>query len=214
MSQASDSAQARQRAGFAGGNQTRIAHDIGRHGCALNYPGLTDPRLDRSPSRPLHPRMLCGPAASTPAAREPASRGSHPRASSPPTRCALSCWPAPLRRPWSACVPGARTHVPSRVGRLRACRSTAIAPAMRRLRMYLAPRLLVRPGRSLPPIEFCHDIIPSHLQHPSEFKGLHLEVPNGARLVQVYVDRLLTQHIAALHSTLLLALSAFGGQIV
>ena len=34
--------------------------------CALNYSGLPDPRLDRSPSRPLHPRMLNGLAAPMP----------------------------------------------------------------------------------------------------------------------------------------------------
>jgi hypothetical protein len=31
----------------------------------LNYPDLSDPRLDRSPSHPLHPRMLNGLAAPT-----------------------------------------------------------------------------------------------------------------------------------------------------
>src|SRR5215213_8366389 len=55
----------------------------------------------------------------------------------------------------------ARTHSPSRVGRLRAWRSTATAPAVSRLRMYLSPRLLVRPKRSLPPLEFCRGVIPS-----------------------------------------------------
>src|SRR5215469_15246507 len=55
----------------------------------------------------------------------------------------------------------ARTHAPSRVGRLRACRSTATAPAVSRLRMYLLPRLPVRPNLSLPPLEFCRGVIPS-----------------------------------------------------
>src|SRR5215472_7480367 len=55
----------------------------------------------------------------------------------------------------------ARTHSPSRVGRLRAWRSTATAPAVSRLQMYLSPRLLVRPKRSLPPLEFCRGVIPS-----------------------------------------------------
>ena len=47
------------------------------------------------------------------------------------------------------------------MGRLRAWRRTATAPAMSRLRMYLSPRLLVRPKRSLPPLEFCLGVIPS-----------------------------------------------------
>src|SRR5215469_7877510 len=55
----------------------------------------------------------------------------------------------------------ARTHSPSRVGRLRAWRRTATAPAISRLRIYLSPRLLVRPSRSLPPLEFCRGVIPS-----------------------------------------------------
>src|SRR5262252_434287 len=32
---------------------------------------------------------------------------------------------------------------------------------MSRLRIYLSPRLLVRPSRSLPPLEFCRGVIPS-----------------------------------------------------
>jgi hypothetical protein len=50
----------------------------------------------------------------------------------------------------------ARTHPPSRVGRFRAWRSTATAPAVSRLRMYLSPRLLVRPAQAfLAAARFC-----------------------------------------------------------
>src|SRR5271157_2918917 len=55
----------------------------------------------------------------------------------------------------------ARTHSASFVARLRACRRTATAPATSRQRMYLSPRLLVRPSRSLPPEEFWRGVMPS-----------------------------------------------------
>ena len=55
-----------------------------------------------------------------------------------------------------------RTHAASLVVRLRVCRNTATAPATSRQRMYLSSRLLVRPNRSLPPLEFCRGVIPSH----------------------------------------------------
>ena len=48
-----------------------------------------------------------------------------------------------------------------------ACRSSARMAqhgnraAVSRVRMYLSPRLLVRPKRSLPPLEFCRGVIPS-----------------------------------------------------
>ncbi len=55
----------------------------------------------------------------------------------------------------------ARTYSASFVARLRACRRTATAPATSRQRMYLSPRLLVRPSRSLPPEEFWRGVMPT-----------------------------------------------------
>jgi hypothetical protein len=49
---------------------------------ALNYSGLPDPQLDRSPSLPLHPRMLYRLTVSMPAAGKLPLAGNHPPASS------------------------------------------------------------------------------------------------------------------------------------
>jgi len=97
-----------------------------------------------------------------PAAQEFLLPGNHQRASSPSKRCGRSCWRVRPRQLWLVCAPAGRGPTRRR-GSVDCAQATA--PAMSRLRMYLSPRLLVRPKRSLPPLEFCRGVIPSQADH-------------------------------------------------
>jgi hypothetical protein len=59
-----------------------------------------------------------------------------------------------------ACAPAAREPTRRRLS-VDYARGAARQPHRRSAGMYLSPRLLVRPKRSLPPLEFCRGIMPS-----------------------------------------------------
>jgi len=46
-------------------------------------------------------------------------------------------------------------------GFLFACRTTAVMPTTSSLRRYLSPIFVMRPSRSLPPLDFCYGVSPS-----------------------------------------------------
>ena len=125
--------------------------------CALNSAGFPDLRLDRSPSLPLHPRILSGwRAMRLPDDILGGSLAARITAHAIRAFLLASATAATL----GVCVPASRGPTASCVVRLRVCRNTGTAPAQAGS-VCICRRACWSPQPFLAAAEFCRGVIPS-----------------------------------------------------
>jgi hypothetical protein len=94
-------------------------------------------------------------------------------APSPPRQCGQFCWRGEHDRDHFDRPSRQKSAHPCGVFCCAIARMPEAAPATSRQRMYLSPRLLVRPSRSLPPEEFWRGVMPKHnIQIALDFLGV------------------------------------------